>query len=225
MNDFNASDYDRWLTTPPDDGYDYHDDLDLARHNALVADMAEQDDAEVDSVARPAAMTPTHHAIAALIAMHTPITTQYRLVAVPGTELTDACTICDDGNCPWCARGIAYEPPIYTDDEIAYNSQVGECRMNVLGTYWQICGAPADGPCHCDLFVKATDAGLCAECNGEGRTPNPYCTGDTAGGWADTCDTCHGTGKDVRGCEFCNVTHSPQNCPAIRAALMKEEPR
>lgn len=61
----------------------------------------------------------------------------------------------------------------------------------------------------------------CAECNGEGRTPNGSCTGDTAGGWADTCDVCHGTGKDLRGCEWCSITHAPQDCPAIRAELMK----
>jgi len=23
------------------------------------------------------------------------------------------------------------------------------CKMNVLGTYWTVCGAPSDGPCMC----------------------------------------------------------------------------
>jgi hypothetical protein len=30
---------------------------------------------------------------------------------------------------------------------------------------------------------------------------------------------------DKRGCEWCNVTHAVQNCPAIRAELMKGETR
>lgn len=78
------------------------------------------------------------------------------------------CPICNDGDCPWCARGITYEPPTYTDEEIAYYSKADECRMNVLGTYWQICGAPADGPCHCDVMVVSTQCtGFgCVDCRG-----------------------------------------------------------
>ncbi len=40
---------------------------------------------------------------------------------------------------------------------------------------------------------KAT--GACQFCGGEGRTANPWCTGDQAGGWADTCDECGGAGR------------------------------
>lgn len=29
------------------------------------------------------------------------------------------------------------------------------CKMNVLGTRWTVCGAPAEGPCYCDVVVKA----------------------------------------------------------------------
>lgn len=63
--------------------------------------------------------------------------------------------------------------------------------------------------------------GLCAECGGAGRVP-AWGTGDTASGWADTCDECNGTGKDLRGCEWCNITHSVQKCPDVRALLMRE---
>jgi DnaJ-class molecular chaperone len=61
----------------------------------------------------------------------------------------------------------------------------------------------------------------CPDCDGEGRTPNGSCTGDTAGGWADTCETCHGSGKDMRGCDGCGVAHTMQACPAIHERLMR----
>jgi hypothetical protein len=56
--------------------------------------------------------------------------------------------------------------------------------------------------------------GLCFECGGEGRVPT-WGTGDQAGGWAETCQECRGTGKDLRGCEWCGITHHIQQCPAI----------
>ncbi len=63
----------------------------------------------------------------------------------------------------------------------------------------------------------------CPDCDGEGRTPNGSCTGDTAGGWADTCDTCHGTGKATPArCTACDGAHPTQTCPQVRALLMKE---
>jgi hypothetical protein len=62
------SNYDLWLGTPPNDGYDPHDDLDLIAHNTLVADLAEQDDR------RELMHT---HAIAAILAAHTPLGTRY----------------------------------------------------------------------------------------------------------------------------------------------------
>jgi hypothetical protein len=72
----------------------------------------------------------TTEAIAATIAAHTPIGTRYQIVAIPGTELADA------------------------------------CKVNTLGTYWQICGAPADGPCYCDVTVKAITPDACTNCGG-----------------------------------------------------------
>lgn len=41
MNYLNHADLDRWITRTPED--DPHDDLDLAAHEALLADFAEQD--------------------------------------------------------------------------------------------------------------------------------------------------------------------------------------
>lgn len=37
----------------------------------------------------------------------------------------------------------------------------------------------------------------CIECDGEGRIPSHDCCGDQAGGWAETCDACNGTGLAV----------------------------
>lgn len=56
----------------------------------------------------------------------------------------------------------------------------------------------------------------CLACDGEGSTPPAG-----VNGWALRCDVCHGTGKDMRGCEFCFITHDPQHCPAIRARLFR----
>ncbi len=33
--------------------------------------------------------------------------------------------------------------------------------------------------------------------------------------FAETCPACNGTGKDLRGCEWCGITHHIQRCPAI----------
>lgn len=53
------------------------------------------------------------HAIAAFVAANTPLTpARYRLVSVPGAELTPRCPVCVDDDCPWCARGIAYDGDI-----------------------------------------------------------------------------------------------------------------
>jgi hypothetical protein len=30
------------------------------------------------------------------------------------------------------------------------------CKTNILGTRWMVCGAPAEGPCYCDVVVIAT---------------------------------------------------------------------
>ena len=38
------------------------------------------------------------------------------------------------------------------------------------------------------------DTDPCEECGGEGRIPNYHGTGDQAGGYADTCEACNGTG-------------------------------
>lgn len=35
----------------------------------------------------------------------------------------------------------------------------------------------------------------CPKCHGEGRIPNGHGTDDQAGGWADTCDMCNGSGQ------------------------------
>jgi hypothetical protein len=86
-----------------------------------------------------------------------------------------------------------------------------------------------------DAQAHAGRVGKCADCDGEGRTPNGSCTGDTAGGWADTCDTCGGSGKTVslpnnatpaptpveetRACLACGGAHIITKCPAIKAAM------
>lgn len=44
------------------------------------------------------------------------------------------------------------------------------CTMNVLGTHWTICGASSDGPCMCDVVIKA--APVCSTCAGEGDCPD-----------------------------------------------------
>ena len=72
-----------------------------------------------------------------------------------------------------------------------------------------------------DWRAEMREKALCLECGGEGRTP-AYGTGDQAGGWAETCQECKGTGKDLRGCEWCGICHPVQTCPAIRALLMGE---
>ena len=38
------------------------------------------------------------------------------------------------------------------------------CKMNVLGTYWTACRAPSDGPCYCDVVVKANPPALIEPC-------------------------------------------------------------
>lgn len=37
----------------------------------------------------------------------------------------------------------------------------------------------------------------CPECDGHGRIPNGHGTGDCGGGWADTCEDCHGSGSQT----------------------------
>lgn len=58
--------------------------------------------------------------------------------------------------------------------------------------------------------------GLCFECGGEGWLM----------GWDPAsereCQECKGTGKDLRGCEWCGIAHHVQDCPAVRALLMAE---
>lgn len=50
----------------------------------------------------------------------------------------------------------------------------------------------------------------CIDCDGEGCTPNGSCTGDRSGGWADTCDTCAGTGDMPPAlCPHCNTPVKP----------------
>ncbi len=66
-----------------------------------------------------------------------------------------------------------------------------------------------------DYRTEMLAKGWCAECGGGGHWPNPYGCGDSHGGWAETCQECKGTGKDLRGCEWCGVTHHIQQCPAI----------
>lgn len=56
--------------------------------------------------------------------------------------------------------------------------------------YWQERGI------HCAVCAEAMTT--CPDCDGEGRTPNGSCTGDQAGGWADTCEMCNGTGAIKR---------------------------
>lgn len=63
---------------------------------------------------------------------------------------------------------------------------------------------------------------VCFQCNGAGyiafwETPLPGVSSD------DTCRECNGTGKDMRGCEWCLVTHPVQLCPSIRTLLMRED--
>lgn len=65
------------------------------------------------------------------------------------------------------------------------------------------------------------DAGLCPSCAGMGDTPNWRGTGDSAGGYADFCAVCAGTGKDLRGCRECGTGHGVQDCPEIRRELMR----
>jgi hypothetical protein len=114
------SNYDLWLGTPPDDGYDPHDDLDLIAHNTLVADLAEQDASQcggfgcvdgcidcIDSDVIPAA--------------NTPLGTRYRVLDIPGTEL---CEDADKRGCEWC--GITH--PIQTCPAIRAELMKGETR-------------------------------------------------------------------------------------------------
>ena len=72
-----------------------------------------------------------------------------------------------------------------------------------------------------DVMESLTAQGLCQECGGDGRFFNMFQTGDSAGGWADTCDACAGTGKDVHGCDECGSGHHVQQCPAIRKELFR----
>src|SRR5262245_27540569 len=46
-------------------------------------------------------------------------------------------------------------------DQLVYDLLMGQspaeaCKMNVLGTRWTVCGASSDGPCMCDVIIKAT---------------------------------------------------------------------
>ncbi len=73
-----------------------------------------------------------------------------------------------------------------------------------------------------DYRADCWKAGICPECGGDGRFYNMFGTGDQAGGLADTCDACEGSGKDMRGCLECDIGHDIQACPQVRALLMKE---
>jgi hypothetical protein len=75
-----------------------------------------------------------------------------------------------------------------------------------------------------DYRAECWKAGICAECGGDGRFYNMFGTGDQAGGLADTCDACEGSGKDLRGCLDCGTGHTIQDCPVIRARLMRATP-
>lgn len=46
-------------------------------------------------------------------------------------------------NCAGCGGTV----PCGCDDE---------CKRDVQGNRWIICGAPGDGPCYCDTMVRAT---------------------------------------------------------------------
>lgn len=54
-HELNHADLDRWITRTPEDGHDPHDDLDLAAHEAVLADFAEQDAAQCDEYCDPRA--------------------------------------------------------------------------------------------------------------------------------------------------------------------------
>lgn len=73
-----------------------------------------------------------------------------------------------------------------------------------------------------DYLAECWEKGVCPSCGGDGRFFNMFGTGDQAGGAADTCDDCNGSGKDTRGCPECGDDHDIQACPAIHAELMKE---
>ncbi len=49
------------------------------------------------------------------------------------------------------------------------------------------------------------DGWVCQECDGEGRIPNYHGTGNEAGGYADTCEACNGTGR--------RIDDAPQDAP------------
>ena len=60
-----------------------------------------------------------------------------------------------------------------------------------------------------DYRTEMLAKGLCFECGGEGYEF------DWTGARGAMCYECKGTGKDLRGCEWCGITHHIQQCPAI----------
>lgn len=114
--ELNHADLDRWITRTPEDDYDPHDEL-----RAIEAEAREQGESDYLAECWEKGVCPSCGGDGRFYNMfgtgdqaggaadtcddcngsgksaHTPT--------------APACPVCDDGSCPWCARGIVYDGP------------------------------------------------------------------------------------------------------------------